>query len=365
MTAVVARTTPTGLLDDPRAITPAWLTGVLRGSSAIDAATAIAHAHVERFGDGSAMLSRLYRIELRYDGSAAGAPRSVVVKLASDDPEQRFTAELLGLYRREALVYRTVVVELPYRTPRCHFAAVSADGAQCTLVLEDLLRCRFADQMRGASRRAVAASIDAMAAQHARWAGDARLDELASTLWPLDHPVYPEALGAVFDAGWARVVDVLGDRIDPRVHALASSWSEQCGTWLHQLAREPTLLHGDWRADNVFFDGPTWQIGMLDFQIAGIGNGAYDLAYFVSQSVAPARQRNRDRPLLERYAARLAQRGAPVDLDRLWHEYRTALRVCLVYPVSLFRSYESRNPRGRALVETMFTRASTALARTC
>lgn len=362
MTTVVSPAPPVSLLHDPAEITPAWLTDVLRRSGAICDDAEVTACRSTRFAQGAALLSRLYRARIGYDTPNAAGPATVVVKLATVDAEQHFTAELLGLYRREALVYTELRDKLPYRTPRCHLADASTDGRATTVVLEDLGRCRTVDQTVGAPWSVVVDCVDAMAAQHAAWEGDERLGELATLLWPLAHPVYPAALPLLFEPGWAVAREALGDRLDAGLVAFADRWSTECGALLRRLSERPTLLHGDWRADNLFYSGN--DLVVADFQIAGVGTGAYDLAYFVSQSVAPVVRRGRDREVVERYVERLAAHGVRRSAADVWEDYRVALLVCLVYPVSSFRSWEAHNARGHALIETMFHRAADAILTT-
>ena len=54
---------------------------------------------------------------------------------------------------------------------------------------------------------------------------------------------------------------------------------------LDSLAEAPTtMIHGDWRADNLFFE-PDGTVAAVDFQLIGTGRAAYDLAYMVTMSI--------------------------------------------------------------------------------
>jgi hypothetical protein len=345
------------ILDASDAISPEWLTRALG-----DLTDRIVACDVTRIAHGNALLSDVHRVGLRYATGNGIGPGSVVVKLAASDPDQRFVAELLGLYRREALVYERLVTRLPYRTPTCHLARASADGRETTVVLEDLARCAAVDQLTGAPWPVVLASIEAMAAQHGAWLEQPELNELASVLLRLDDPLYTAALPVVFEQGWAIARDVLGEQIGRRPAAFAQRWCDELPALVARLASPPTLLHGDWRADNLYLDGDT--LVVADFQIAGVGSGIYDLAYFAGQSVAPAVRRGRDRELVSRYADALAAHGVLMDHDALWDGYRTALLFCLVYPVAAFRAWPEETARGRQLVETMLLRAADAIEAT-
>ncbi len=348
------------LLTSPEEISPEWLTAVLCDSGAIS--QPVSTCEVTRFAEGMALLSRLYRVRVRYDSPNENGSTTLVVKLATEDPEQLFIAELLGLYHREAFVYNNLREQLPYRMPACHLAVASDDGRATTVVLEDLSRCRAIDQVAGAPWNVVISCIDAMADQHALWYRDVRLGLLDEVLLPLAHPIYPSALPVVFDPGWDVAREVLGDQIGARLAGFGDRWSTECRELLQRLGEHPTLLHGDWRADNLFFDND--ELVVFDFQIAGVGAGAYDLAYFVSQSVSPAIRAGRDREIVGEYVARLEAHGVKRTYGSVWDEYRVALLVCLVYPVAAFRSWHAQGARGRALIEQMFLRASDAIEAT-
>jgi aminoglycoside phosphotransferase (APT) family kinase protein len=128
------------------------------------------------------------------------------------------------------------------------------------------------------------------------------------------------------------------------------------------LAAAPnTLVHGDYRADNILFD-PQGEIALLDFQLIGSGSGAYDLAYFVTQSLDLAVATEHERALFERWAERLRSNGVPAsDLAGEWDRYRAAALFCLVYPVVASRGMDVSDPRQRALLETMSIRFGRAI----
>ncbi len=67
------------------------------------------------------------------------------------------------------------------------------------------------------------------------------------------------------------------------------------------------LLHGDIRADNLFFDGD--HLKVVDFQFASRGAGAADIAYLVSQGLPTEVRRGHDEALVREYLERLAEHG--------------------------------------------------------
>ncbi len=131
---------------------------------------------------------------------------------------------------------------------------------------------------------------------------------------------------------------------------------------LQALAGQPaTLCHGDYRADNILFDDDGQPV-LLDFQLTGTGSGAYDLSYFITQSLTSEDAEAHERRLFDRYCEGLRAAGVPEeDLgDDLWLQYRRATLFCLAYPVVASRGMDLSDPRQRELIEVMDTRFARA-----
>jgi aminoglycoside phosphotransferase (APT) family kinase protein len=129
---------------------------------------------------------------------------------------------------------------------------------------------------------------------------------------------------------------------------------------LTDLSTAPkTLLHGDYRADNILFR-PDGSVVLLDFQLIGTGSAAYDLAYFVTQSLDAAVASANERALFDRWIAGLHAAGV-TDTDRMWDDYRKAALFCLVYPVVASRGMDLADPRQRGLIDCMNSRLCRAI----
>src|SRR5690242_3659694 len=104
-------TTLENLIKLPDEITADWLGAVL----AVDD---LALTGRERIGTGQ--MSQSFRVTF----TAAGAARSVVVKLASDDEHSRATGVGMGAYYREVAFYQNLAPKLVAggALPRCFFA---------------------------------------------------------------------------------------------------------------------------------------------------------------------------------------------------------------------------------------------------
>ena len=116
------------------------------------------------------------------------------------------------------------------------------------------------------------------------------------------------------------------------------------------------LLHGDIRADNLFFDGD--HLKVVDFQFASRGAGAADVAYLVSQGLPTEVRRGHDEALVREYLERLAEHGvSDYSFEEAWRHYRFAVAYLMVLPVITLNGWEALPERSRALCLTLTDRA--------
>ena len=232
-------------------------------------------------GTGVGMIGALYRATLEGDG-----PDSVVIKLPGLDETARFTAAILRLNIREVGFYRELAAESPIRVPYCHFGAVDTETHQFVLVLEDVGSCRAVDQIQGMGRADAEQAVDELAAWHAHWWGAAGPIVERGTAVTIGDPIYPMLLPPVFSDGWGKVRSAMN--VPRSVEMVADGWVEALPHMLQSMASTPrTLVHGDYRADNMFFDDDG-RVVLFDFQVIGESTPAGDLAYFNSENTSPS-----------------------------------------------------------------------------
>ncbi len=351
-----------GLPSDIDGVTAEWLTAALRTSGAIGTDTSVASRSARRFAEGLGLLSELHRVDLTYDGPADGAPDRVIVKFAIDDPAQRGVAEVLGFYAKELEFYRTLGPTMPFRVARAYAAARDDVSGDFILVMEDLSDLRRAEQIIGVSWPDALRSARTMAKLHAAFHEHEALPEMAATYVPLENPIYLAALPGVFAAGWEGAQTHAADLLTPEIKAFGDRYGDCVPFFLSSLMQPATLLHGDWRADNLFYgsaspDDDDDRMAVVDFQIMGQGSGAYDLAYFASQSIDSSVRSGRDGELIAAYLAALAEAGVERDAEEFTRHYRIALAHCLIYGVTSFQSYEALPENSRQMMRTMLDRS--------
>ena len=337
---------------DPQFVTPEWLSEVL----AVD----VQDCRLEQIGIGVGLLGRVYRVHL--EGPAV--PASVVVKLPTLDQQARSAlCEDLELYVREVRFYQHVGIANPLPPARPYFAAIDEASHDFVLVLEDLGRLRVADQTVGCTPGDAEAVVDAMACQHAYWWEN---DRLAAMPWlkSFATPPFPAVLAANAEVAWPRFVDLVGADLSPQLRAFGQRLPSLVPWYFEQLDRPPrTFVHGDLRLDQLFFavepgDPP---VTALDWQISQVGRGAYDLAYFLSQSLATDTRRACETALIARYRERLAESGIDYPTAQLQRDYRMTVALCFIYPLLAAGRIEVANERQVELLQAMANGASTAI----
>jgi len=330
-------------------ITVPWLAEALGGD--------VASAARSRIAEGVGLLSEIYRVEMQGDG----IPDSVVVKISTPNVEARQSATTYRMYEREIRFFQRLAPSAPIRAPEAYCAEWDPATEDSVVVMEDLTALRAGDQAAGLTGDEAAMGLEQLAALHARWWGDDTLDGLTwagSLLDPTYYvgipagfemllPVAKEHYGHVL----APALDLL-DRLHPQINRLQK-----------HLCRGPnTLLHGDFRGDNLLFgvapDHPP--AALLDFQAVVVGRGEMELGYFLGQSLTIDERRTHERALIERYASELGRHGVTgYSSEECWDDYRCSLLYSLAYGV-LMAGLDVAHPPTFAKVEMILDRLATA-----
>lgn len=348
-----------GLIGNESQLTPAWVEGVLRGSGDLEQGVSVTGVATERIGEGVGVLSILQRVKPTYSGPT-NAPSSFIVKYPTDDATQRFTADALALYIRELKFYAECADSAPFRTAKCYAQAIAGDNTDFTIAMEDMGGHRTLDQLEGVGIDDAKVLLDTLADFHAMWWDKPRLDEMASYFQPLDNPTYNAVLPMLWQGGWPMVEQHGMDVVPESVARIGGMWAEKVPWMLQNLMQPRTMCHGDYRADNLMFEGST-PIA-IDFQIVGTGSGIYDVGYFISQSIDAEVRAGRDRELVNGYLDRLESHGITVDRDEMWRQYLITICFCVTYGVTTFQGITEQNERGQKLLKHMLGRALRAVA---
>ncbi len=334
-----------------------WFTTMLRSNGHLSTDRAVTVATSTRIGEGAGMASLLWRFALTYDGPTE-APDSVIIKLATDDPHRLFIMQTAKFYAREVRFYEELAADAPIRVPLCFHAAIDPESSMFILVLEDVGQLRHVDQLAGCGFDDALQAIRTLATFHARWWGQDHGD-LATTFMPMDDGFNQFVVPMLHQQSWPAARDARPDLWPENVSTFLDGFVAKVPQILAGLMGPNTLIHNDYRVDNLLWNGN--DIVVLDFQMSSIASGLLDFAYFVGQSIPKDVRKERFDDLLDAYLSELTAKGITLDRDSAMDKYRRALVFGFMWPLGLMGSYESLDPRGRQLAETMLDRHLSAV----
>ena len=332
----------------PDDVTAEWLSSVTDFD--------IASARTELIGVGIGVTSAVYRMHLE----GPSCPESIIMKMPALDEAAVFTSTVLRMYHREVGFYNHLASDSPIRVPGSYFGTIDEESAQFVLLIEDMRGMRSVDQVEGMALADAEHAVDELAAWQAPWwrKADPIVDRGLGL--SIGDPIYPAVLPMVFAEGWEKVTGAMD--LPASIREVGEKWVGGFESLLQELAQDPTtLVHGDYRADNMLFDDDG-SLVLLDFQLIGTGTAAYDLAYFITQSIDADTAADHERHLFDRWVEGLRAGGVPeADLAHQWDHYRKAALFCLAYPIVASRGMDFDDPRQMALVDCMNTRFTRAV----
>lgn len=343
-------------------LSAAWLTETLRAEGVLQRAR-VSGLRAERLGaEGEGLIATVARLRLDYDVREPGAPATAVVKLPTRPGRNRDIGELGGDYEREVRFYRELAPSLPVRCPRCYAARFAEDpaalaerrlrgdrGQRFVLLLEDMAPARVGDDLAGASFAQASAALRTAARLHAAFWESPRLDEL---WWAWRVGSGGAGAQRRYEAARPLFERHYGERLPGTVRELLA-WLAGHGGELRRRLRElpRTLVHVDFRLDNLFFSAPTAaaEVTLFDWQAVGVGPAASDVASFMGGSVPEEAPAAEERALLRLYHEELLRggvRGYPFAAFE--RDYASCLAANLLGAVTNFVGVDWGSGKGAA-----------------
>ena len=301
----------------PATVTAEWLTEQLQRAGY--AGARVAGFRASRIGTGQIGLCQ--RLELDIEG-APDAPRTLVGKFPSDDETSRATGVALRNYLKEVSFYREVKHRLDIRTPRCYFAEIRGEGPEFALLLEDLAPARQGDQLAGCDAQVARAAVLALVGLHApSWCNDA----FRGVPWIGEPDASgPEQTRALYQSLLPAFLDRYGAHLAPDEADIIAAVAESPACPLFSPLRAPwSLVHVDYRLDNLLIDPSGLAVAVVDWQSITLGQPLSDVAYFLGAGMLPDPRREAEAAIVHAYHEALLARGVKsYDWATCWQDYR-------------------------------------------
>ena len=176
-------------------------------------------------------------------------------------------------------------------TPRVYAARMAEDSAISCCCSRTWRDWDNADHLAGLTMDRARLCIDQLAGLHA-WSCDPANSYALEHFPSIDTPIARDLLLPAFAPGWQVYRDYCSGSVPASVARFAETFADRAPAALPVLTERDMLLHGDIRADNLFFDADRMKV--VDFQFAARGCGVADIAYLVTQGL-PSRGAGRSR----------------------------------------------------------------------
>ena len=346
----------------PEELSADWLTDALRSTGTIGGANVVSYES-QRVGEGAGFIGQLALVTLRYDRPEEGAPASLIAKFPAVDPGGREIGNIFRFYEREARFYEQIAGEIDIRTPRCYYNGMDLTAGEFILLLEDLAPACVGDQLEGCTAAEMRLAVREVAKLHATWWDHPRLESLDWMPYINDR-VNQSAEGA-YQRALPAFVEFVKDKVPASIVALAEKQQHRVIASLDRMVTRPiTIVHGDYRMDNLFFQTPQGgsPLAVIDWQIANRGVGVFDVAYLLSGNVDSRIRKAKERDVLKMYHDTLLAGGVKgYSFDKCWDDYRFCVLFCLVYNVIGMGTLDMANERGVAMWTSWLKRTAAAI----
>ncbi len=306
-------------------ITPAWLTEALHSGGTASSGSVIS-IDAGAVGEDKGFMSQVVRLTLEYDMYQDDLPRTLIAKLPSTDPTIKALANVLGGYRREVRFYEEIATRVGIRTPDRYYSATDPQTGRTVLLLQDLSQTRLGDSLAGCSLDEARLVIRLLARVHASWWDSLRLGRLNwMPLKSADAGLYQR----IYSRSWPIFVEKAGKGMPDSLLRIGESLGPHIPQIRDRLGDRPhTIVHGDYRLDNLFFDAPDGDrpLVVFDWEFCSRGRGTYDVATFISESFPPEVRRKEEMDLLRMYHALLKEGGVgDYSFDQCLRDYRLSM----------------------------------------
>ena len=342
--------------------TPEALTAALQAAGTLGSGATVTDVSAEQIGVGQGILALLWRLTMTYEPAGAGPP-TMILKLPHTMPESRHISAAFRFYEREVRFYEEIGHATPLPTADCYVSSLDPESGDFVLLIEDFGQRVLHDQVAGCPLDDAEKALHVLAAHHAAWWNDEAVIGADWTVMIKDPP-NPQALVPALEQSWPIIESQFADLLPGPTLDAAKRFPQVCVDIMERLSERPvTLVHGDYRLDNIFFAqaGQTPEVAVVDWQICGIARAPYDVAYFLSQSILPEERKANEQRLVRGYHDALVAAGVrDYGFETCWEDYRLATLFCWAYPLNA-GAVDLVNDRAVELFRSMLSRSTTAI----
>lgn len=344
----------TSLPAQPADVTADWLSAVLNGSGR---PAEVQQVRVTAVGTGQT--GATYRISVDYASNPAGLPDTFVIKLPAQDRAVR--ERVTFGYRSECAFYASVADRVRIPVPSCFFCAITEDATEYALLLTDQAPAQQGDQIAGCGEQQARLAVSALAGLHGpTWCQPEWLT-FPGLAMVIPDEASANGIGDAAAMSAEITIEKLGAKMTRADQQTLTDAMSVVTAWVLAPLGRFSLIHGDYRLDNILFAPEGGSVSVVDWQTLGVGLPARDLAYFAATSLEPELRSALEHDLVAEYHDALLGYGVNgYDRETCWYDYRLGTIQALLISALGF-AFAVGTDRGDDMILTMLRRGCQAV----
>ena len=308
-------------------------------------------------------MGEVIRCRLIFSDDSTSFPKSLVVKMISAKPKNNRMSKRLKLYKIEYDFYRLIAPHAPVQTPAVLFGKFDEKTQNFVLILEYFENRRVIDLFESADKEQAQSAVREIAKLHGHFwnrVDNPPFDQIIRTL----NPKRVRLVQLAYLACVPPCLKLFGEKLTERSRKVIRSYGLELNDLAAAMVAEPkTIIHGDYRLSNILFSNDNSDnIALIDWQVSGVSNGLYDVAYFLSYSVTTETRRRIERELLAEYYENVCSIGVKdFTFEQCWNLYRKNMLTCLALAVFASGGLDLNDEYSMKSAELILTRTVTAV----
>lgn len=293
-------------------ITTEWLTGALTRSGVLSG-NAVRSVTSSIIGDDVGYMGILARLSIEYDRPDDSLPSTMVAKIPTQVAKNKMIMEAFWNFERENRLYEEILHQLPLRTPRCYYSDFDQGKGQqwmdsayrrygilpaslvglyfiyvgiknvrlkrrYILLLEDYGGFEQIDQRDGCCLDDAKMVMKPLGLAHATFWESAQLKQ---KYWLKDHSNFSNMMSFLSGRALPVFKKIYPEKLNQTVLEVFD-WLKNNHKKLDEFSktRPHTLIHTDYRLDNIFFNRDKNEVAVIDWQASCPGMGLFDPCFF-------------------------------------------------------------------------------------
>ena len=255
---------------------------------------------------GTGQVGENIRFNLEIEGDM---PKSIVGKFPAIDETSRQTGIQLLNYQREVFFYNNLQSETAITTPNIFLCDIDPVTHDFIILMEDLAPGTPGDQIAGCGVSEAELALTQLAHLHgSMWEKTNLADDNIVSRGGKDQTPTGELYKALAPSFIERYRDALASTEKNAISDLGRS----IHNYLADSDGAKTLIHIDYRLDNMMFGGP-YPLAVVDWQSCAFGCPLNDVSYFMGTSLNPKIRLEEETRLLKHYFDTLKDYEVTID----------------------------------------------------